>query len=287
MNSQQLGVSVAIAVLLAAVFFIDVRTGLGFTPWLLYVIPLGLTYWIASVYSPLMVAAVCIALMFVGYAFSPPLVPPPIALTNRLFGTATFLAIAGLIVAYKLLARRLSLLTDQLRQELFERTQDLGRAVRVLKAEMAIKSRDVPLTDQELGRHLTNVLVVESRRLQEQFGQFEEGKVLSAEHRLEETRKELDRLTKQLEQFNATCLAGNVNEALGPVAKSGPHHRRRQVAVADENFFRWRSKLFKCGVANPFHAVLTDPMGHTGFGLNEVEVCCTPRTLTSHGTLPV
>jgi len=201
MKSQQLGVSVAIAVLLAAVFLIDVRTGLGFTPWLLYVIPLGLTYWIASVYSPLMVAAVCIALMFLGYALSPPLVPPPIALTNRLFGTVTFLAIAGLIVAYKLLARRLSLLTDQLRQELFERTQDLGRAVRVLRAEMAIKSRDVPLTDQELGRHLTNVLVVESRRLQEQFGQFEEGKVLSAEHRLEETRKELDRLTKQLEQF--------------------------------------------------------------------------------------
>ena len=202
MKAPQLGVSVAIAVLLAAVFLIDVRTGLGFTPWLLYVIPLGLTYWIASVYSPLMVAAVCIALMFVGYALSPPLVPPPIALTNRLFGTVTFLAIAWLIVAYKLLARRLSLLTDQLRQELFERTQDLGRAVRVLKAEMAIKSRDVlPLTDQELGRHLTNVLVVESRRLQEQFGQFEEGKVLSAEHRLEETRKELDRLTKQLEQF--------------------------------------------------------------------------------------
>jgi archaellum component FlaC len=208
MKFQQLGVSVAIAVLLAAVFFIDVRTGLGFTPWLLYVIPLGLTYWIASVYSPLMVAAVCIALMFVGYALSPPLVPPPIALTNRLFGTVTFLAIAGLIVAYKLLARRLSLLTDQLRQELFERTQDLGRAVRVLKAEMAIKSRDVlPLTDQELGRQLTNVLVVESRRLQEQFGQFEEGKVLSAEHRLEETRNELDRLTKQLEDFQRELLS--------------------------------------------------------------------------------
>ena len=207
MKAQELGISVAIAVLLAAVFLIDVRTGLGFTPWLLYVIPLGLTYWIASVYSPLMVATVCIALMFVGFALSPPLVPPPIALTNRLFGTVTFLAIAGLIVAYKLLARRLSLLTDQLRQELFERTQDLGRAVRVLRAEMAIKSRDVlPLTDQELGRHLTNVLVVESRRLQEQFGQFEEGKVLSAEHRLEETRNEFDRLTKQLEQFQRELL---------------------------------------------------------------------------------
>jgi len=208
MKSQQLGVSVAIAVLLAAVFFVDVRTGLGFTPWLLYVIPLGLTYLIASVYSPLIVAALCIALMFVGYALSPPLVPPPIALTNRLFGTVTFLAIAGLIVAYKLLARRLSLLTDQLRQELFERTQDLGRAVRVLKAEMSIKSRDVStLTGQELGRHLTDVLVVESRRLQEQFGQFEQGKVLSAEHRLEETRNELDRLTKQLEEFQRDLLS--------------------------------------------------------------------------------
>jgi len=208
MKSQQLGVSVAIAVLVAAVFFVDVRTGLGFTPWLLYVIPLGLTYLIASVYSPLIVAALCIALMFVGYALSPPLVPPPIALTNRLFGTVTFLAIAGLIVAYKLLARRLSLLTDQLRQELFERTQDLGRAVRVLKAEMSIKSRDVStLTGQELGRHLTDVLVVESRRLQEQFGQFEQGKVLSAEHRLEETRNELDRLTKQLEQFQRDLLS--------------------------------------------------------------------------------
>ena len=208
MKSQQLGVSVAIAVLVAAVFFVDVRTRLGFTPWLLYVIPLGLTYLIASVYSPLIVAALCIALMFVGYALSPPLVPPPIALTNRLFGTVTFLAIAGLIVAYKLLARRLSLLTDQLRQELFERTQDLGRAVRVLKAEMSIKSRDVStLTGQELGRHLTDVLVVESRRLQEQFGQFEQGKVLSAEHRLEETRNELDRLTKQLEEFQRDLLS--------------------------------------------------------------------------------
>jgi hypothetical protein len=95
-----------------------------------------------------------------------------------------------------------------LRQELFERTQDLGRAVRVLKAEMSIKSRDVStLTGQELGRHLTDVLVVESRRLQEQFGQFEQGKVLSAEHRLEETRNELDRLTKQLEEFQRDLLS--------------------------------------------------------------------------------
>ena len=211
MKSQQLGVALAIAVLLAAVFLIDVRTGLGFTPWLLYLIPLGLTYWLAAVYSPLIVAGICIALMFAGYALSPPLVPPPIAMTNRLFGTVTFLALGGLIVMYKLLARRLSVLSDQLRQELFERTQDLGRAVRVLKAEMELKSREVsPVAEQELGRHLTNVLVVESRRLQEQFGQLEEREVLSAEHRLEETRHELDRLTKQLEQFQRELLSRDV-----------------------------------------------------------------------------
>jgi hypothetical protein len=208
MNSQQLGLSVAIAGLLSAVFVLDVHTGLGFTPWLLYLIPLGLTYWITSLYSPLVVAVVCIVLMFVGYMFSPPLMPSSIALTNRFFGTVTFLTLGSMILAYKLLARRLSMLTDQLRQELFERTQDLGRAVRVLKAEMGLKNQEVSEpAPVDLGRTLTNVLVVESRRLQEQFGQLEEREVLSAEHRLEETRRELDRLTKQLEQFQRDLLS--------------------------------------------------------------------------------
>ena len=60
--------------------------------------------------------------------------------------------------------------------------------------------------DEELGRHLTDMLVVESRRLQHQFGFLEEREVSSAESRLEETRAELDRLTKQLEQFQRDLL---------------------------------------------------------------------------------
>jgi hypothetical protein len=208
MKSREIGVSVAIAGLLAVVFLIDSRTELGFTPWLLYVLPLGLTYWITSVHAPLIVAAVCTLLMFIGYVLSPPLVPPSIALTNRLFGTVTFLTLGGLIMAYKVLARRLSVLTEQLRQELFERTQDLGRAVRVLKAEMALKSQEPsPLSEEELSRQLTNVLVVESRRLQEQFGHLEEREVLLAETRLEETRNELERVTKQLEEFQRDLLS--------------------------------------------------------------------------------
>ena len=209
MPSQQHGLSLGIAVLLAVIFAIDIRTGLGVTPWLLYVIPLGLTYWIRYRYGPLLVAFVCIVLVFIGYQLSPPLMPPSIALTNRLLGTITFLALGSLIVSYKLLAQRLATLTDQLRQELFERTQDLGRAVRVLKAESALhdeKRKHPSQGDEELGRHLTDVLVVESRRLQHQFGFLEEREVSSAESRLEETRAELDRIAKQLEQFQRDLL---------------------------------------------------------------------------------
>src|SRR5512144_1504617 len=189
MKSEELGLPLGIAVLLASICLIDVYTGLGVTPWLLYVIPLGLTYWISYRYAPLIVASACIVLMFVGYGLSPPLVPKSIALTNRLFGTVTFLALGGLIVAYKILAQRLSDLTDQLRQELLERTQDLGRAVRVLKAEMALEKPEQhpPKAGEELSRHLTDVLVGESRRLQEQFGHLEDRELLTAEDRLEQT----------------------------------------------------------------------------------------------------
>jgi hypothetical protein len=172
------------------------------------VIPLGLTYWVRYLYAPLVVASVCIGLIFIGYQLSPPLMQPSVAITNRVFGTVTFLALGGLIVSYKLLAQRLATLTDQLRQELFERTQDLGRAVRVLKAETALQHEmeHTVRGEQELGRHLTDVLVVESRRLQQQFGFLEERDVSLAESRLEETRAELDRLAKQLEQFQRDLL---------------------------------------------------------------------------------
>lgn len=209
MKSQQLGLSLGITILLALICFIDVRTGLGFTPWLLYVVPLGLTYWLSYRYAPLIVALACIVLVFVGYSLAPP-GPTSVALTNRLFGTVTFSALGGLILAYKILMQRLSDLTDQLRQELFERTQDLGRAVRVLKVEMALKNRPEqrqPEAVEEFSRHLTDVLVGESRRLQERFGHLEGEELMTAEDRLEQTREELDRLARQLEQFQRDLLS--------------------------------------------------------------------------------
>jgi hypothetical protein len=210
MKSQQLSLSLGITALLALICLIDIRTGLGHTPWLLYVIPLGLTYWLAYRYAPLIVALACIVLVLVGYVLSPLLIPTSIALTNRLLGTVTFLALGGLIVAYKILMQRLSDLTEQLRQELFERTQDLGRAVRVLKVEMALKNKPEqrqPEAVEEFSRHLTDVLVGESRRLQERFGHLEGQELVTTEDRLEQTRQELARLAKQLEQFQRDLLS--------------------------------------------------------------------------------
>jgi len=210
MKPEQLGLSIGIGALLGAIFLIDVRTGLGFTPWLLYVIPLGLTYWASYLYAPLATAVACTVLVFVGYTLSPPLVPKSIALTNRIFGAITFLALGVLIVAYKLLAQRLTQLTDQLRRELLERTQDLGRAVRVFRAEAAQRSglqRDLSEASEEFTRHLTDVLVAESRRLQEHVGHLEQANLAASEEdRLEHTHNELERLGKQLEQSQRDLL---------------------------------------------------------------------------------
>jgi hypothetical protein len=73
---------------------------------------------------------------------------------------------------------------------------------------MGLKRSEVPpVGEQDFSRQLTDVLMVESRRLQEQFGQLEKREVLSAEYRLEEARNELDRLTKQLEAFQRDLLS--------------------------------------------------------------------------------
>lgn len=211
MRSYQLGLSIGIAVLLAAIFLIDVQMALGFTPWLLYVIPLGLTYWLSQLYAPVVVAALCTFLIFVGYDLSPPLVPESVALTNRIFGAITFWALAFLIVAYQLLAQRLSHLTDQLRMELMERTQDLGRAVGALRAVAQQRNRpegDQPEASDDFTREVTDVLVAESRRLQEKVGHLGQGEVPvpEGEDSLERTRGELERLGKQLEQLQRELL---------------------------------------------------------------------------------
>jgi hypothetical protein len=139
------------------------------------------------------------------------LVPEYIGLTNRIFGIVMFWALGSLIVAYKLLALRLSRLAEQLRMELVERTQDLGRAVSALRAvgeEGSRAERNPPEVSDQFKRQVTDMLATENRRLRKQVGHLEQGELPAPEGEdlLDHTRNELERLGKQLEQLQRDLL---------------------------------------------------------------------------------
>src|SRR5215212_5214380 len=160
MTAEGKGLYAGIAAFTAAVFFVQIFMPLGFTPWLLFVIPLGLTYWAPYLYAPIVVAAVCTMLVFVGYFLSPSGVPTSVAVTNRAFGTVTFWVLGLLILQYKILGNRLSQLTKTLSTELTERTRDLGVAVSALQKEIERRTKEEqdPLEAQtEFERQVTKV----------------------------------------------------------------------------------------------------------------------------------
>ena len=149
--------------------------------------------------------------MFVGYDLSPPLVAEHVALTNRTFGTITFGPLAFLIVASKLLGQRLFRLTDQLKMELMERTQDLSRSVSALRAGTQQRNsleRNQPEASNEFTRELTEMLTAEGRRQREKAVDFaqENRPAQGDEDRLDQTRTELERLGRQLEQLQRDLL---------------------------------------------------------------------------------
>jgi len=212
MKPDQVVLYAGIGVLLAGVFLIDAWVPLGFTPWLLYVLPLGLTYWAAHRLAPIITTVCCTILIFIGYELSPPVTASEtIALTNRAIGTITFWVLGCFIAGYKLLAQRLSRHSEQLRIELLERTQDLGRAVAALQA--ATGSGPHGATDQSWAQdgfriQITEVLAAESRRLQGKVVDLEQENPLPQgdEESLERTRNELVQLGRQLEQVQRDLL---------------------------------------------------------------------------------
>lgn len=210
MKYEQLGVSVVIGVLLLAIFMVDTRMALGFTPWLLYVIPLGLTYWVTMRYAPLLVAGLCTLLIIADYGVSAPLAPESLALTNRAIGIGTFWGLAWLITRYQLLLQRQSAVTARLREELMERTQDLGRAVSALRAagcQGSERTGDHPGA-QALTRRMTDVLEAEHRRLEEKVSLLVRQEPTSepVDRNLDSTLEELERLGKQLAEWQRHLL---------------------------------------------------------------------------------
>jgi len=213
MKPDQVALYAGVGALFAGIFLIDVQMALGFTPWLLYVIPLGLTYWAIHWAAPFVAVALGTVLIFVGYELSPPTVASEsIALTNRTIGAITFWALAFLISGYKTLAQRLAYRTEQLRIELVERTQDLGRAVSALRAATDPgngRATDLSEAEEEFKIQISEVLAAESRRLQDKVGDLdqEHPPVQGEEDGLEQTRNELLQLGRQLERLQRDLLS--------------------------------------------------------------------------------
>jgi len=212
MKPNQAVLYAGIGVLLTGVFLIDAWMPLGFTPWLLYVLPLGLTYWATHRSAPIVTAIICTVLIFIGYELSPPLkLPESVALTNRFIGTITFWVLGTLIAGYKLLAQRLSRHSEHLRNELLERTQDLGRAVAALQAATDAGARGTTNhsgAEDGFRIQITEVLAAESRRLRETVVDLEQENPVprGEEDSLEQTRNELVQLGRQLEQVQRDLL---------------------------------------------------------------------------------
>ncbi len=88
-------VSVALVVLVAAIFLSDYYTALGIAVWVLYLIPIVLSYLTWNPMLPVAMGGFVSMLMGVGWLISPSGIDPSISLLNRCMGAGTALALAA------------------------------------------------------------------------------------------------------------------------------------------------------------------------------------------------
>ena len=87
----------AIPVLTAGIFFLDWLTPLGVVDWVLYFIPLLLSFYAGARFSPMLLAIVFSTLTGMGFYLSPPGLEPGLALINLLLGLGTLWVVAFLV----------------------------------------------------------------------------------------------------------------------------------------------------------------------------------------------
>ncbi len=92
-----------VGLLIGLVFILDGITPRGIPIWILYLVPLVLTYRAPYARGPYVTAVVCAGLTFLGYVISPPLagVPSWIPLLNRSVSLSVFAVLAYLIVQHR------------------------------------------------------------------------------------------------------------------------------------------------------------------------------------------
>jgi PAS domain S-box-containing protein len=91
-------IPIAILALAAGIFFLDFLTPVGVADWVLYFIPLLLSFYARGRFSPYLLAAVFSVLTILGFFLSPPGMDIHLALVNLALGVGTLFAVACLLV---------------------------------------------------------------------------------------------------------------------------------------------------------------------------------------------
>ena len=71
---------------MTAIFLLDLVSPLGWEVWLLYLLPLFLTFWFSHRQYLIPLATICTALIMVGFIHSSPGIPVEVAAFNRSMG---------------------------------------------------------------------------------------------------------------------------------------------------------------------------------------------------------
>lgn len=90
-------VTLAIAAIIIIIYIIDLNTPLGVPVWVLYFIPLILSFWSRPYFAIPTVCIVTLLFLSAGYIFSPPGIHTSAALLNRVLFSVVFIAVSLLL----------------------------------------------------------------------------------------------------------------------------------------------------------------------------------------------
>ena len=90
-------VTLAIAAIIITIYVIDLNTPLGVPVWVLYFIPLILSFWSRPYFAIPTVCIVTLLFLAAGYIFSPPGIHTSAALFNRVLFSVVFIGVSLLL----------------------------------------------------------------------------------------------------------------------------------------------------------------------------------------------
>jgi hypothetical protein len=90
-------VTLAIAAIIITIYVIDLNTPLGVPVWVLYFIPLILSFWSRPYFAIPTVCTVTLLFLAAGYMFSPPGIQTSAALFNRVIFSVIFIGVSLLL----------------------------------------------------------------------------------------------------------------------------------------------------------------------------------------------